>query len=118
MKKLLEFIKNKTISFIKWVWSECKDWRTFCLLILVSLVIGLPVWGGYLIGFVFHIHWAIVVASICWAFWMLPGAPFFALSISITLLIKKWIGKGHRKIKTIAKSILNTDKQDTDPPNE
>ncbi len=111
MKKLFHFIKEKISAFIKWVWTECKDWHTIVLLIIVSLVLSLPVWGGYLIGFVFDIKWAIVAASVIWAFWMLPGAPFFALSVSITLIIKRLIGKGHRKIKKITKNILKSDNE-------
>lgn len=89
MKKLINKIWNKTKNFLLWVWHECKDWKTLVLLGIVCLVIGLPVWCGYLLFLVFHWSWAFWVASICWAFWMLPGAPFFALCVSITLIIKK-----------------------------
>ena len=89
MKKLIKKIWNKARDFLLWVWHECKDWKTLILLGVVCLVIGLPVWGGYLLFLVFHWKWAFWVASICWAFWMLPGAPFFALCVSVTLIIKK-----------------------------
>lgn len=101
MKKLFLKIKKTVINFFKWVWSECKDWRTIVLLGFVCLVLGLPVWGGYLLSLIFGWEWAFVVASVVWAFWMLPGAPFFALSVSITLAIKrvyeKWTEKKKEK---------------------
>ena len=89
MKKLIRKIWNKAKDFLLWVWHECKDWKTLVLLGIVCLVVGLPVWGGYLLFLIFHWKWVFWVASICWAFWMLPGAPFFALCVSITLIIKK-----------------------------
>ena len=89
MKKLIKKIWNKARDFLLWVWHECKDWKTLILLGIVCLVVGLPVWGGYLLFLIFHWKWTFWVASICWAFWMLPGAPFFALCVSITLIIKK-----------------------------
>ena len=89
MKKLIRKIWNKARDFLLWVWHECKDWKTLILLGIVCLVIGLPVWGGYLLFLIFRWSWAFWVASICWAFWMLPGAPFFALCVSVTLIIKK-----------------------------
>ena len=89
MKKLWNKLWNKAIDFLKWVWSECKDWRTLVLLGVVCLILGLPVWGGILVGFLFDWEWAYAVAAVCWAFWMLPGAPYFALSVSTTLVIKR-----------------------------
>ena len=89
MKKLFNKMITSMKNFFKWVWSECKDWHTIALLAFVCLFIGLPVWGGYLLYFIFHWGWAFWVASISWGFWMLPGAPFFALSVSVTLIIKK-----------------------------
>ena len=89
MKKFFKKIINKFISFLKWVWGECKNWRTLLLLGIVSLVLSSPIWVFYILGFVFKWDWAIWVATGVWGFWMLPGAPFFALAISITLAIKK-----------------------------
>lgn len=82
-------LKDKSIEFLKWVWKEVKDWRTLVLLAVVCLVVSLPVWGCYLLGYIFKWEWAFWVATAMWGFWMLPGAPFWALSISITLAIKK-----------------------------
>lgn len=104
MKKLLNKIINTVKEFFKWVWQECKDWRTIALLAIVCLVIGVPVWLGYLLGFVFHLEWAIVVSTVVWAFWMLPGAPFFALCVSITLAIKRIYEKRLEKKKLAEKN--------------
>ena len=97
MKKLINKIWDKFKEFIKWIWSECKDWRTLILLGIVCLVLGFSVWGGYLFGFIFGWEWAFWVATITWGFWMLPGAPFFALSVTITLVIKRVFEKMAQK---------------------
>ena len=83
----------KAKDFLLWVWNECKDWRTLALLGIVCLAVGFPVWAGYLVGFLFHWEWALWVATICWGFWMLPGAPFITLCVTITLLIKRFFEK-------------------------
>ena len=100
MRKLIRKLWNKALDFFKWVWSECKDWRTLVLLGIVCLVLGLPVWGGYLVGFLFHWEWAFWVATVAWAFWMLPGAPYFALCVSITLVIKRLFERAAGKKKS------------------
>jgi len=89
MEKIIKKLWNMAISFLKWVWSECKDIRTLLLLGVVSLVLSAPIWICYALGFIFHWEWAFWAATAVWGFWMLPGAPFFALAISITLAIKK-----------------------------
>ena len=89
MKKLVAKFINSAKKFLTWVWTECKDWHTIALLGIVCVMLGLPVWGGYLLGLIFKWEWAYVVATVVWGFWMLPGAPFFAISVSITLAIKK-----------------------------
>jgi len=94
-KKIITAFKN----FLLWLWQECKDWRTIVLLTIVCIVLGSPVWVGVLLGFVFGFEWAFVMAAVVWAFWMLPGAPFFALSVSITLAIKKIFKKRFDKTK-------------------
>ncbi len=89
MKSLIKRIVKKAIDFLKWVWKECKNWHTLVLLGVVCLVLSAPIWVCYALGFIFRWEWAFWVATGVWGFWMLPGAPFFALSISITLAIKK-----------------------------
>ena len=113
MKKLIEKAKKKCIEFFKWIWAECKDWRTLALLGFVSLVLSLPIWLGYLIGFLFHLEWAFWVSTVLWGFWMLPGAPFFAVAVSITLAIKKIYEK--RQEKKAAKQ-AEEEKDDTENP--
>ncbi|MBQ8912213.1 MAG: hypothetical protein IJW00_09855 [Clostridia bacterium] len=97
MKKLIKKILNKVKEFFKWVWKECKDWHTLVLLGIVCLVLSSPIWICYILGFIFDWAWAFWVATAVWGFWMLPGAPFFALSISITLAIKKIVQKVRKK---------------------
>lgn len=97
MKKLFVKLKNLIIHFLKWVWMECKDWRTLVLLGIVCLVLSLPIWAGYIVGFVFHLEWAIVAASAMWAFWLFPGAPFFTVAITITLALKRLFDKKQEK---------------------
>ncbi len=89
MKKLFNKVLKIFMDFFRWVWKECRDWRTLVLLAVVCIIIGLPVWGGYLIFFLTHWKWALIMATACLAFWWIPGVPFFALSVSITLAIKK-----------------------------
>ena len=91
--KLKQWIKkliNKLIEFVKWVWNECRNWKTILLLGVVCLVIGAPVWIGGLLWLIFGWKWALGMALACLAFWWLPGTPFFVLSITVTLAIKKW----------------------------
>ncbi len=89
MKRIIKKIWNAAIRFVKWIWSECKSWKTLLLFGVVCLVLGAPVWVCALIGLLFHWEWAIIAAAALWAFWMLPGVPFFALSLSLTLGIKR-----------------------------
>ena len=109
MKKLWNKLKNTVTNFIKWLWAECKDWRTLVLFGIVCLVVGLPVWGCYLLGFVFKWEWALWVATGMWAFWMLPGAPYFALCVSITLAIKRIFEK--KQEKALEKTKVETENQ-------
>ena len=107
MKKLFGLVKEKTIEFFKWIWHECKDWHTIMLLGIVAAVLGLPVWCGYLLGFIFGWEWALIVASVMWGFWMLPGAPFFALAVTITLAIKRGFEKKQEKEEKVAKDSVD-----------
>ena len=97
MKKLFGFIKKKVIEFFSWIWQECKDWRTFVLLVIVCIVVGLPVWGGYLLWFITEWAWTLAVATALLAFWWLPGAPYFAVCVAITLAIKRFFEKRQEK---------------------
>ena len=92
-KKIFEKIINKFINFCKWVWKECKDWHTLVLFIIVVIVMYTPVWGGYLLYFLFKSKWAMGVASTYLVFWAGPFTPYFPLCIAITLGIKKLFDK-------------------------
>ncbi len=97
MREFIKKIINKVLDFLKWVWQECKDWRTLVLLGVVCLVLSLPIWVFYALGFIFDWAWAFWVATGIWGFWMLPGAPFFAVAVSITLAIKKIFERAKEK---------------------
>ncbi len=102
MKKLFKKIIHTVLSFFKWVWTECKDWRTLILLGVVCLILSAPIWIFGILYFVFRWQWAMFAGLAVWGFWMLPGAPFFALSVSITLAIKKIFQKVKKgKIKEL-----------------
>lgn len=52
-----------------------------------------PVWGGYLLHWLFDIKEASVVATAYLAFWAGPFTPFFPMCIAITLGIKRFFEK-------------------------
>lgn len=106
MKKLFEKLKNKFINFCKWVWNECKDWRTLLLFGIVVVLMYTPVWLGYILYFVFKSKWAMGIASAYLVFWAGPFTPYFPLCIAITFGIKKIIEK--------IKGTKNTDVQNND----
>ena len=85
MKKLKEKIKN----FFHWIWQECRDIHTVILFVIVVIIMYLPVWGGYLLRFLFGWNWCSIVASAYLLFWAGPFTPFFPLCIAITLSVKK-----------------------------
>lgn len=43
---MLAKIKAKIKAFFRWIWAECRDWRTVALLVAVMAVVYAPVWGG------------------------------------------------------------------------
>ena len=97
MKRFFNWAKNKIVNFIKWLWQECKDWRTFVLLVIVCIVVGAPVWISGLLGILFNWAWAWAVFAALLAFWWLPGVPYFALCIAVTLAIKRFFEKRAEK---------------------
>ena len=97
MKRLFSWAKEKLIEFLKWLWAECKDWHTIALFGIVALSVSFPIWMGYILFFIFKWQWALWVATGLWAFWLLPGAPFFTVTITITLAIKKIYEKKQEK---------------------
>ncbi|MBR3686816.1 MAG: hypothetical protein IKL66_04975 [Clostridia bacterium] len=109
MKRFFNWAKNKIVNFIKWLWRECKDWRTFVLLVIVCIVVGAPVWISGLLGILFNWTWAWAVFAALLAFWWMPGVPYFALCVAITLAIKRFFEKKTAK-KAKAKSICEISK--------
>lgn len=97
MKKLFNWLWHKAINFFKWVWRECRNWQTVLLLVFVCIVVGAPVWISGLLGLLFNWAWAWVVFWGLLAFWWLPGMPYFAVCVSITLVIKRIFGKRQQK---------------------
>ncbi len=91
-------MKNKTenkkkTKILNWIKEECRDWRTFVILICVIIILYIPVWGGYLLYFIFKWNWGLAMANFVVAFWLGPFTPFFPLAIAITLVIKKIMKK-------------------------
>ncbi len=118
MKRLFNKIINIFKNFFLWLWKECRDWRTFVLLVIVCLAIGIPVWGGYLLFILFGWKWAFVVASACLAFWWIPGVPFFTVSVMVTLALKRLffaICKRKQKKTEEEKSISPLKPEDIEP---
>ncbi|WP_290912412.1 hypothetical protein [Eubacterium sp.] len=99
MKEKMQNLIEKFKKFCKWVWSECKDWHTVVLFIIVVVVMYTPVWGGYLIHLILKKSWGSVMATAYLAFWAGPFTPYFPLCIAITLGIKKLIEKIKSKRK-------------------
>ena len=97
-KNMITKIKN----FFKWIWNECKDWRTLILLLGVIIVMYSPAWGGYLLYAAFGWTWCSAIASAYLLFWAGPFTPFFPMCIGITLSIKKAMQVKLRKHKTAA----------------
>ena len=79
--------------------EECKDVKTLIILLIVILIVYSPVWGGYLLYFIFKLNIFLVVATACAAFWAGPFTPFFPLCIAVTLAIKKLLKRKDRKEK-------------------
>ncbi len=93
IKELFIKLKDKFINFCKWVWNECKDWRTVVIFAVVVVFMYTPVWGGYLCHAIFGWKWCSAVATAYLAFWAGPFTPYFPLCIAITLGIRRLIDK-------------------------
>ena len=96
-KRFWKFVWYLIVWPWKWIWAECKDWRTFTLLLIVMAVVGSEVWVPALLGALakpgaFKTS-MLSVAATCEAFWLLPGTPFLALVVGLTMAIKALIDK-------------------------
>jgi hypothetical protein len=65
--------------------------------VFVCIVVGSPVWVCGLLGLLFNWAWAWAVCGALLAFWWLPGMPYFAVCVSITIIIKRIFQKYRRK---------------------
>lgn len=92
-------LRKKVVAFFRWIWGECRDWRTVVLLLAVIAVVYSPVWVGYLLKLIFGWNWAAVMATAVLVFWAGPFTPFFPLCIAITLALKRWWEKRKKKTK-------------------
>lgn len=90
-------LKARIVSFFRWLWGECRDWRTAVLLLIVAVLIYSPVWAGYLLHLIFGWKWAGVMATAVLVFWAGPFTPFFPVCIALTLSIKRWHEAGRTK---------------------
>ena len=99
MKEKMQNLIERFKKFCEWIWSECKDWHTLVLFIIVVVIMYTPVWGGYLIHLIFKKSWGSVMATAYLAFWAGPFTPYFPLCIAITLGIKKLVEKIKSKRK-------------------
>lgn len=82
-------------------WKQLDNWQTAVLFVLVAAVLYSPVWGGYLLHFLFHWKWALWMATAMLAFWAAPFTPFWPLCMGITLAIKKAFLALHDHVKKV-----------------
>lgn len=72
-----------------WAWNELRDWRTLLIYLIVSGIVGSEVWVPVLLGIILNKPTWIAFGSAMEAFWLLPGTPFVAICIVITITIKE-----------------------------
>jgi flagellar basal body-associated protein FliL len=97
IKKIIEKVKK----LIKWIWSECKDWRTLVIFIIVYCVVMSPVIVGYTLYFVTKNEWHLTYASVWLLFWFGPFTPLIPICIAVSFGVKKLlkIKKKHKEEK-------------------
>lgn len=86
---LIKKLFKKVIDLIKWIWRECKDWRTLVIFILVWLVMMSPVIVGYILYFITKNEWHLTYSNVVLVFWFGPFTPLIPICIGITFTIKK-----------------------------
>lgn len=89
MDKLRRKWNKMCREFLRWIWSQCKDWKTVVLLVVVAIVMYSPAIVGWVLFFIFGWNWGWITATAYTAFWLGPFSPFFAICIAITLSIKR-----------------------------
>ena len=98
-EELVRKYKKMGKDFVDWIWAQCKDVKTLILLGIVSLVIYSPALAGWALGIIFSWDWAWISATAYAVFWIGPFSPFFAIAVTITLAIKRWIEVVFRRKK-------------------
>lgn len=91
MKDLIRKWNRMCRGFVRWIWEQCKDWKTIVLLLIVSAVLYSPAIVCWTLFFIFKWDWAWITATAYSAFWIGPGTPFFVISVTVTLAIKRFI---------------------------
>lgn len=88
---ILNFIKKigkKTIDLFKWIWKECKDWRTLVIFCIVWCFVMSPMIVGYILYLITKNAWHLTYANAWILFWAGPFTPAIPLCIALTLGIK------------------------------
>ena len=88
-----EKLKEKIIRFLKQIWKECGNKRTIALFAVVLIIMYAPVWGGYLLWWLFRWKWCAYIASAYMLFWAGPFTPFFPLCLAVTLALTRLVRK-------------------------
>ena len=94
-------IKEKIISFFKWIKEECKDYRTFLIFFFVMFIVHTPIWGGIVLYRIFKLKWGLAMATTISLFWIGPFTPFFPICIGLTFAIKRLMQKGSKKDRVL-----------------
>ncbi len=94
---MLKKIINKLLKLIKWIWTECRDYRTLIIFIIVWLIVMSPMFVGYILYFITNNKWHLTYANGWILFWAGPLTPAIPLCLTITFSIKKLINKKKRK---------------------
>ena len=89
LKDIIKKIKDLFLKLFYLLKEELKDKMTFMIFLIVAIILYFPVWGGYLLYFIFKWKWCLGIATFMLAFWAGPVTPFFPLAIAITLSVKK-----------------------------
>ena len=88
---------EKTKKFFKWIWQECKDWRTLVIFCIVWVILMTPFFLGYILFFITKNSWHLTYSNAWILFWAGPFTPTIPLCIAITFGIKKLIKKFKNK---------------------
>lgn len=67
--------------------SHLADKTTAMTFGIVYVIMSSPIWGLYLVGWIFHKPKLITIATAIFAFWANPFAPFIAVCLLIAVPI-------------------------------